>query len=150
MNMLLWLLKQVCLVIIITMVTVLGVNIFVRYALNSPLFWSGEFTNLMLIWLSFLGIAVAAAERRHMVMDLLGKRLPLPAARGLEIVISVVVVLICCYVVYSGVRLTVFNRVLYSEELQISYAYFYGAVPLGFFCYLVFELDHLKRLIAHD
>lgn len=150
MNILLYSLKQACLLLIAVMVVVLGINVFMRYALSSPFFWTGEFTNLLLVWLSFLGVAVAAAERRHMVMDLLGKRLPATAARTLEVVISVAVVLICAYVVYSGVRLTAFNRVLESEELQISYAFFYAAVPVGFLCYLVFELGHLKSLITRN
>lgn len=141
-------LKQFCVLLIIALILLLGTNVFMRYVLGSPLFATAEVSHLLMVWLSFLGIAVAAAERRHMAMDLVDSMLPERSARLLSIAISLVVVATSMYVVYSGVRLTLFNRPLHSEQLQISYAYFYSAVPVGFFCYLLFEIRHLIGLLS--
>ncbi|GAB3676117.1 TRAP transporter small permease [Salinisphaera aquimarina] len=141
-------LKQFCALLIVALISLLGANVFMRYALGSPLFSTAEISHLLMVWLSFVGIAVAAAERRHMAMDLVDSLLPAHYARRLSIAISVVVVITSIYVVYSGVRLALFNQSLYSEQLQISYAFFYGAIPVGFFCYLLFELRHLVDLLA--
>lgn len=148
MSLLLTVLKQACLLLIVALVVLLGTNVFMRYALGSPLSWSAELTELMLIWLSFLGLAVAAAERRHMAMDLLGRMLPAGAARALDGLISVVAIVTAAYIVISGIRLVDFNLGLNSEQLQISYAVFDAAVPVGFFCYLLFELRHLAGLVG--
>ncbi|MES1924925.1 TRAP transporter small permease [Salinisphaera sp. T31B1] len=148
MHVLLLVLKQFCVLLIVCLIALLGTNVFMRYALGSPLFSTAEISHLLMVWLSFIGLAVAAAERRHMAMDLVDTLLPVRPARGLSIVISLVVLATCVYIVYSGIRLALFNQSLYSEQLQISYAWFYGAIPVGFACYALFEAQHLIGLVS--
>lgn len=148
MSLLLRFVKLLCILLIIALILLLGVNVFLRYVLGAPWSWSGEMTELLLIWLSFLGMAVAAAERRHMAMDLLDRTLPASAGRALDALISVVAIATAAYIVVSGIRLVDFNLGLNSEQLQISYAFFDAAVPVSFFCYLLFELRHLAGLFS--
>lgn len=148
MKFLLYGLKQFCFLLLIALVLMLGVNVFMRYVMGSPIAWSIEAGRLLLIWLSFMGMAVAAAERRHMAMDLLRNAWKGGAKTGVEIVLSVIIILSCAYVVYYGVEITEFNRQLNSEELQISYSFFYAAIPAGFFFYLLFEIRYLMNVLA--
>ena len=142
-NLLAQLLRYLCSALLVAMILVLGANVVMRYVFGSPLAWSGELSGLLLVWFSLLGLAVAAAERRHMAMDLLSNALPGLGRRALETLISLISIGVCGYLIYYGIQICQFNLSLNSEQLQISYAFFYAAIPVGFAFYLVFELLHL-------
>lgn len=143
MKYLFYLLKQVCFLILLSLITLLSVGVFLRYIVGSPIAWSTEATSLLLAWLSFLGLAVTAAERRHMLMDLLRNKWKGKFKTVIELVLSAIIIAASVYVIYYGVEISEFNASLTSEELQISYAYFYAAIPVGFFFYLLFEIQHV-------
>lgn len=58
--------KVICLGFLLVLVVVLAVNVLMRYGFGSPFYWAEEAGQLLLVWLSFLGAALAGAERRHM------------------------------------------------------------------------------------
>jgi len=51
-------------------------GVFFRYALNSPLYWAEEAARLLLIWLSFVGAALAFQRNQHLAMDVVVRLLP--------------------------------------------------------------------------
>lgn len=147
MKLLLLALRQVCFFLLLALILLLAVGVFLRYVLGSPLAWSTEASSLLLAWLSFLGIAVTAAERRHMVMDLLRNKWRGTARKVVEAALSVIIILSSLYVIYYGIVIVEFNLGLASEELQIPYGYFYSCIPAGFFFYLLFEVRHLFDIL---
>jgi TRAP-type C4-dicarboxylate transport system permease small subunit len=60
-------------VLVITVVTVVILQIIFRFFLHQPLSWSGETATYLLLWITFLGMAIAQRERAHPAMQVLPK-----------------------------------------------------------------------------
>lgn len=139
--------KAVCLALIVTLVILLGTNVVLRYGFNSPFVWAEEAGQLLFLWLSFLGAAMAGAERRHMRMELLDKYGGSRTEKFREVAASVLILICLSVVVFYGVEAVLDNLARRSESLGVSYALFYGAIPVGCLLYLVFEAKHLLHMI---
>jgi TRAP-type C4-dicarboxylate transport system permease small subunit len=129
--------------LLVTLVLLLFVNVVMRYFLRMPIEWTEEAGQLLLIWVTFLGAAMAAGERRHMAMDALKRKLSASHRRRAEIAISLLITGCLAIIAYYGWNMTMFNAARHSESLRISYALFYAAIPVGAALYSIFELAYL-------
>jgi len=141
------LLKVLCGFLLIALIVLLAASVLMRYVLGEPFSWSGEAGRLLMVWISFLGVALAGADRRHMAMDLLRESLPIRLRQWLDIVLSLVILGCLGLLIYHGAAMTEYNLTLRSEHLHISYAFFYAAIPTGLACYLLFEAAYLYRML---
>lgn len=64
-----------------------------RQLLNEPSTWSEELARLLFVWLSFLGSAFLFAERGHIAVDFLARKLPFTGQRVAQIFVQVMVLL---------------------------------------------------------
>lgn len=69
------------------MTIIVTLQVFTRKVFNFVFFWSEEITLLLLIWFSFLGIAIGFRDRLHIAMDAFAKRLSKPFNRALDVLI---------------------------------------------------------------
>lgn len=118
-----------------------------RYVVKSPFAWTEEAGQLLLVWLTFLGAAVAGSEKRHMGMDWLTMKLKGKPKKVYDGVISIFIMVSLSIVIYNGIDLTLYNLDLKSESLQFSFALFYLAIPVGCFSYLLFELNYFFGIL---
>ncbi|MCJ7830675.1 MAG: TRAP transporter small permease subunit, partial [Desulfobacterales bacterium] len=51
-------------------------QVFFRFALDSPLIWSEELARLLLVWVTFLGAAVICWDGTHLNVDTLFMKIP--------------------------------------------------------------------------
>lgn len=142
--------KAVCQGLLLALVIVLGTNVVMRYVFQSPLYWTGETGTLLFVWLSFLGAALAGAERRHMRTELLDTYLRGGAQRLHGMAVSTLVLVCLAIVVFYGVEATIESIPRDSATLNVSYAVFYGAIPTGCIIYMVFEVLHLLGIIKQE
>ncbi|MFM9277531.1 TRAP transporter small permease [Paenibacillus jiagnxiensis] len=70
------------------MTLIVTMQVFTRKLFGFVFFWSEELTLLLLIWFSFLGIAIGFREKLHLAMDTISNRLSRSANRLLDIVIG--------------------------------------------------------------
>src|SRR5687768_18351089 len=59
-----------------SMVVIVSANVFCRFLLNFSLYWGDEAAQALLVWLTFLGSAVAVRERAHPSFDYLARVSP--------------------------------------------------------------------------
>ncbi|WP_068408207.1 TRAP transporter small permease [Labrenzia sp. OB1] len=67
---------------VITIVTVM--QVFLRFAVNSPTSWSEEVALLCLVWFGMLAVAIGIRRHEHVAITFLRDRLPEPAAVTLD------------------------------------------------------------------
>lgn len=70
------------------MTLIVTVQVITRKLFGFVFFWSEELTLLLLIWFSFLGIAIGFREKLHLAMDVISSRLSRGVNRVLDIVIG--------------------------------------------------------------
>lgn len=63
-------------VLVGNMVVALTLQVFFRYVVQAPLFWSEELARFLLIWSVFAGATFAFRHRTHMSIDVIGTILP--------------------------------------------------------------------------
>ena len=117
-------------VLVITVVTVVTLQIVFRFVLNQPLSWSGETATYLLVWITFLGMAIAQRERAHPAMQVL------PKMRG---VIQKPVDWICwlgavgmfLFLGVGGLELGMLHHVQRSPATGLPIWVVYCALPVG-------------------
>ena len=63
-------------VVLAAMTTIVSLNVFCRFVLKFSLSWADETAMILMVWLTFLGAAVAMRDRMHYAFDYLVRSLP--------------------------------------------------------------------------
>lgn len=134
--------------ILSTIITLGTIQIILRYfspAELKPFPWGDEIMRLLNIWMVFLAASLGAKENTHLSMDFLIKKLF--SERRVETVkrlATIIVIAVLLLIIYHGTLRTIANQRAMLQNIQISIAWFYAAIPVGCL-YLLF--DYLLILI---
>lgn len=122
------------------MTFVVAANVFCRFLLDFSLYWADETAQILLVWLTFLGAALAVREKSHYVLNFLLEKLSGKTRRFfnmLQQVLSISTILILLY--YSTiVTWQIKNWVMPATE--ISRALVYIACPIGSLLMLYYSI----------
>jgi TRAP-type C4-dicarboxylate transport system permease small subunit len=109
-------------------------NVLFRYAFDSPVVWGDEIVRYSLIWMTFVGTALAVKEKQHIQVDVIDLVLPKTGQKIVNLFGDLVVVAFMGFLIYYGIRMTDFQRGMFGETLAwFSYAYVYVSIPIGAF-----------------
>ncbi len=72
----------------IVLIVVIGVNVFMRYVLGSPMPWAEEVTRYTMVYMTYLAAPLALREGRHIRITLLTERLRGRAAASRDMLLS--------------------------------------------------------------
>lgn len=67
-----------------------AVDVILRYCFNSPFAWSYEITELLLVFIVFLGLLHVQTMKGHVKVDILVSRLPSKPRYVVEIIVAIV------------------------------------------------------------
>ena len=62
--------------LLVGMVLLIGANVFMRYVLNSGITWSEEISLVMVVWFSFIAMALGVRKNLHISIHLFRRSLP--------------------------------------------------------------------------
>lgn len=127
----------------ITVLVIAGV--LYRYVLRLPLIWSSEVISAGMVWLTFIGSAVAVTEGKHMRAELIDMILPQKIAKYWNALVDIVCVVLLSYLFLLGVRTTLYVWPMRTDTMRISVGYEYLAIPIGIG---LMAMLYLSRLIA--
>ena len=126
------------------MVILCLIQVFLRYFTPAdlrPFPWGDEIIRLSSIWVAFLAASLGVREGSHLNVDFFINKLP---PRGIIVFKKVAfgIVLVCMVLlVYYGTLQTKSNARSMLQNVPISIAWFYAAIPIGsaflFFDYLL-------------
>jgi TRAP-type C4-dicarboxylate transport system permease small subunit len=139
--------------LVLTADVLLGV--FSRKVLGDQVRWTEELARFLLVWISFLGGAIAYLDDKHLGVDLLVDRID-PAARRLaRIVTHGLVFAFALFVMgIGGTQLVIdrFDSGQVMSALLINKAWFYLAVPVSGYVISLFALGNVIYLLtgAHE
>lgn len=129
-----------------SMVLVVAGNVFCRFVLNFSLYWADELAQILLVWLTFMGAALALKDKAHYVLNFLTERLKGRAQRMFWI-FQQVLILISIFILFYFSAIVVWKiRFWVMPATEISRAFVYISCPLG--CLLM--LYYAIKIILHD
>lgn len=121
-------------VLLATMAGLIGLQVFMRYVVESSLSWSEELARYLFIWSTYIGAAYAVRKRAHIRVTAAVDRLPLRARHGVNLLTHAAFITFAVIVIWQGyvmtARISRFGQT--SSSLGIPMAWVYAAPIVGF------------------
>lgn len=102
-----------------------------RYVLKDPLLFTEEVARFSYVWVTFIGLSLAAKTREHISINVFVQRLPSKTRKRINIVAHFVSFVILSYLFYWGVVFANFNKMMISPALEFSLLIVYISFPIG-------------------
>ncbi len=116
-------------VLVGTMVAVLTLQVFFRYVVRAPLFWSEELARFLLIWSVFVGAAFVFRHRTHMSIDLIGSILPARFVETIDVIGRLVMTVFLLMLVVISWQFVLRFTDIRSAAMDIPLAIVYIVLP---------------------
>lgn len=122
----------VILLFVITIVT--GLQVFMRYAMNSSLTWSEELNRYAQVWSGFLCVGYCIKRSSDIRIDMFTSMLPQIIQRILRIIISGISIML--FAVFTRAAWGIISKIFISGQtsaaLKMPMQYLYAAPLVGF------------------
>lgn len=110
------------------------VEVSARYIFSVPIPWGSELSQTLLVWITFLGSAVAMRQGEHLAIRFILDITPWPfLKRGLEILGNLFLIAFLIVGMWSGYLVVARTWGLKTTVLQIPAGILYLAFPVGCF-----------------
>ncbi len=119
----------VALLVVMTIVTSAGV--FWRYVMNDALSWAEELGCYMLVWVSFLGAALATYRGAHIGIDVVYDRLPRWGRRVLDLSVNSAIIIFMGAILLSSLKILPVVHTRISPTLFVSMDIPYLVLPVS-------------------
>ena len=137
------LLEYICATLMALLVLFLFIQVFARYALQSPPDWTEELARTVFLYVTFVGGALAVARNMHLKIDSAVKMLPLRGQAWMRLTTNIIAIVFLSFVLYqSAVMLPKLAFQPLTSLPFLSKAWFFASVPIGCGLMLVYELHH--------
>lgn len=110
--------------------------------------WAEEVGAGLLAWMVLLGAAAAWSGRRHIVIDVLLRRLGLRARQVLSVVIELASLLLFAIIFKGALGMMSASANNATTALGVSFTWLYLALAVGVGAMIVFSVLHLLRLLT--
>ena len=126
-------------------VSVVIVNVALRYLFQGGIFWAEEVATTSFIWSVFVGSAAAYRYKMHIGIDFVTKLGPKPWRAFLAVLIDCMMVIINGYIVYLSILFTLANQLKRTPVLDIPALYVNLALTVGFSLMTIYALRFLYQ-----
>ncbi|WMJ83965.1 TRAP transporter small permease [Oscillospiraceae bacterium LTW-04] len=107
-------------------------NVFMRYFLNSPITWSEEVATACFVWTIFMGGAVTFRNKAHLGVDIVVKHLPPKTHAVVTLFTHISTILILGALTYNSILYAINSANKLSNILQVTILWTTVPVALGF------------------
>jgi TRAP-type transport system small permease protein len=128
----------------VILVIVVFLQVFFRYALNSPLAWSEELARFIFIWLVFISSAVVLRDDSHMSMNFFVTMMSGKARAIVDIGSKVLISIFMIITMVQTLKIMKITASQTSPSLTIPMSIIYFSLFVGFALMLV---DYATRII---
>lgn len=125
------------------MVVATFLQVFFRYMMGRPLYWSEELGRYCFVYIVFLGGAWAGKNAAHLGVDYIVSKLPSGVTHFLDPVIDLLIMGFSVVVALVAQPVIQINMRQFSPALGIPMGLVYLAIPIGFALIFVYYLCHL-------
>ncbi|TFJ92210.1 TRAP transporter small permease [Lentibacillus salicampi] len=123
--------KYVVSVLFIALVVLVFMQVVTRFVINFPLAWSEEISRYIMIYIVFLGSALAVRKNEHIAIDFLLEVVNAKNKKRLNIVILLISAFFFAMLTYVSFQLTFLVTGQSTPTLQFSMAWAYASMPVG-------------------
>ncbi len=138
-----------CACFLVTMISLVIVNVFLRYLFDYSIFWAEEVATICFVWCVFIGASATYKQKMDMGVDVLITRTPEHIEKFIRFVVSLILLAINGYIFYMAV---VFTKIAWAKPtavLGVSSAIVNSALIVGFGLITLHTIRFLVRDISN-
>lgn len=102
-----------------------------RSLFNFGFVWTEELSRLLLMYACFASLPVVLKKREELKLTLLTEHLSAKGKLVFDIVVQIISILTFGFLIYTGVKTTVFQKTNIMPAMRFSMAYMYIAFPIS-------------------
>lgn len=125
------------------MTVIIALQVFTRYVLHDSLTWTEEIGRYLMIWICFLGSAMALKYGEHISVTFIAERFAPRIRQGLRLAIALAVLAFFSLATWEGVLMTLQVSGQQAPVTWISMAWAYSCIPVGCFFMMIHALAQL-------
>ncbi|RKX75321.1 MAG: TRAP transporter small permease [Spirochaetes bacterium] len=118
-------------VLLVGMCIIIIINVFMRYVLNSGLRWGEEVAKLLMVWFTFIAMAVGVKQGLHISLHLLPKKLPGKLDGFLIFMKDFVILIIAVVFLIYGIKLVQFTSTSIMPATEWPSSILYLILPIS-------------------
>lgn len=126
----------------------LSVSVFYRYILNDSLYWSGEVSRYMLVYVVFLGSTMAHKHKAHIRIDMIFTYLSNTNKRNIEILIAVFFIFFWMLVLMGSIKLFPLFMMQTTATLGMPFAVAFAPLPLSSIIWIFYCCEDILTLMV--
>lgn len=123
-------------------------NVFLRYFMNTGIYWSEEVATMCFVWCIFVGSASAYKNGAHLGVDLLVRKLPKVPRAIVKILVDILLILINGYILYLSIKFVSTSYQKPTAVLAISSAWVSSSLIVGFGLTTIYAIRDLVKDIV--
>ncbi len=117
---------------IIGTISIVLVNVFTRYILNTGIYWTEEVATGLFVWSVFIGSAAAYKKHMHVGVDMIVKRLPPRGKFIVKIAVDFLLIVINFYITRISITYIIVSYRKVTPVLELSSAFISGSILVSF------------------
>lgn len=121
------------------------VNVFMRYFLNTGLYWTEEVATGSFVWAVFIGAVAGFKRHQHIGVDFLLVRLPQGIQKVVQFFVDIMILAINGYLTYLSVIFIRESHIKPTPVLGVSSAYISSALFVSFFLMTIYSVIFLVQ-----
>ncbi len=125
----------------------MAVGVFYRYVLNNSIYWSGEVSRYLLVYITFLGATVAYKRGAHVGIDILVERFSKPIRKFISLLIIVCFIVFWSIILIKSFKLYPLYILQKTATLEIPYAIPFTSLPLSAGIWIIHCLNDLIKIL---
>ena len=132
--------------VLLVIIAIVTADVFSRNVLGSSIRWGQEISLLLIVWMTFLSMAIGVEKETHIAIELFYSLFPKPFQKFLDILNKLILVVLGCFLAYYGAGLvkSTWTSTLALSKLPAGMLYL--MIPLGGFCMAFFSVLDLFGL----
>lgn len=120
-------------------------SVIMRYFFNAPWHWTEEISGLLMVWIVFIGMAVAERQETNLTISFIADILPFRLSALVNLLMCVASVGLLLYMGWLGYKLSGSVQFRLTQILKVSWYWLYIAVPIGAVLSAIFTLPQIRR-----
>ncbi len=123
--------RWIVVITFVVMVVSAWLQVISRYIIRYPLGWTGELSQIMLFWFSFMSVGALVYSRGMMRVDAFVSVIPPRWQTIVSVLVHVIQAIFFAWLVYLSMKLVILAADQTSTAVKIPYSYIYFSLPLG-------------------
>lgn len=137
----------VCFGLMLLIVTVFAAAVLRFFGVDMSI--STDLAQLTFAWVGFIGADLAMRRSRHMGVDMLTSKLPLPVQNVINLFNYVLILGFLIFTVRYGIDLCIVNAARKYNTLKISYSFATASCPVGCGLMCITAVKHMIKCISN-